>query len=183
MKINRWIFLSLPDLPWVVWRPLSLDLAFVISQELMGIHHGVSYKDKPDKRIFEVYRKFFLSKWRKNGWRWSSSEEAKGSRSWRWSGKWDEKNYLLFLLHTFWLYCLLYYRRFPLLCIQRDAPCQLQINWHFDFLNFPTASSLLHIRKILVRWPFLEISGPQEWVAGATLAPKHNFLAWTLMKY
>ena len=37
-------------------------MAFVISQELMGIHHVVSKKDKPDKRIFEVYRKFFLSK-------------------------------------------------------------------------------------------------------------------------
>ena len=43
----------------MVWRPLSLDLAFVISQELMGIHHGVSKKDEPDKHIFEVYRKFF----------------------------------------------------------------------------------------------------------------------------
>ena len=60
------------------------------------------------------------------------------------------------------LYCLLYYRRFPLLCIKRDAPCQLQINCHFHFLNFPTVSSLLHIRKILVHWPFLEISGPKE---------------------
>ena len=26
----------------------------------MGIHHGVSKKDKADKRIFEVYQKFFL---------------------------------------------------------------------------------------------------------------------------
>ena len=26
----------------------------------MGIHHGVSKKDKPDKHIFEVYQKFFL---------------------------------------------------------------------------------------------------------------------------
>ena len=34
--------------------------ACVISQKLMGIHHGVSKKDKPDKRIFKVYRKFFL---------------------------------------------------------------------------------------------------------------------------
>ena len=25
----------------------------------MGIHHGVSKKDEPDKHIFEVYRKFF----------------------------------------------------------------------------------------------------------------------------
>ena len=44
----------------MVWRPLSLDLAFVISQKLIGIHHGVSKKDKPDKRIFEVYQTFFL---------------------------------------------------------------------------------------------------------------------------
>ena len=27
----------------------------------MGIHHGVSKKNKPDKRIFEVYQKFFLT--------------------------------------------------------------------------------------------------------------------------
>ena len=26
----------------------------------MGIHHSVSKKDKPDKRIFKVYKKFFL---------------------------------------------------------------------------------------------------------------------------
>ena len=26
----------------------------------MGIHPGVSKKDKPDKRIFKVYQKFFL---------------------------------------------------------------------------------------------------------------------------
>ena len=77
-------------------------------------------------------------------------------------------------------YCLLYYRRFPLLCIKRDAPCQLQINCHFHFLNFPTVSSVLHIRKILVHWPFLEKSGPRKWVVGATLALKQNFLAGTL---
>ena len=58
-----------------------------------------------------------------------------------------KKKNLLFLLHTFWLYCLLYYQRFPLLCLKRDAPCQLQINCHFHFLNFPTVSSLLHITK------------------------------------
>ena len=78
-------------------------------------------------------------------------------------------------------YCLLYYRRFPLLCIKRDAPCQLQINCHFHFLNFPTVSSLLHIRKILVHWPFLEITGLQKWVVGATLALKQKFLAGTLI--
>ena len=44
----------------MVLRPLSLDLAFVISQKLMGIHHSVSKKDKPDKHIFEVYQKFSL---------------------------------------------------------------------------------------------------------------------------
>ena len=38
----------------------------------------------------------------------------------------------------------------------------------------------MHIREILVHWPFLEISGPQKWVVGATLALKHNFLAGTL---
>ena len=59
--------------------------------------------------------------------------------------------------------------------------CQLQINCHFHFLNFPTVSSVLHIRKILVHWPFLEKSGPQKWVVGATLALKQNFLAGTLL--
>ena len=115
--------------------------------------------------------------------KWMEAElfrRSERNRSWRWSGKWDEKNNLLFLLHTFWLYCLLYYRRFPLLCIKRDAPRQLQINCHFHFLNFPTVSALLHIRKILVHWPFLEKSGPQKWVVGATLALKQNFLAGTL---
>ena len=49
-------------------------------------------------------------------------------------------------------------------------------------LNFPTTvSSLLHIREILVHWPFLEVSGPQKWVVGATLALKQNFLAGTLL--
>ena len=96
----------------------------------------------------------------------------------KWKMRWKK---LLFLLHTFWLYCLLYYRRFPLLCIKRDAPCQLQINCHFHFLNFPTVSSLLHIRKILVHWPFLEISGPKKWVVGATLALKQKFLTGTLL--
>ena len=62
MKINQWIFLSLPDLQWVVWRPLSLDLAYVISQELRLAWRSWPKKDKPDKHIFEVYQKFFLSK-------------------------------------------------------------------------------------------------------------------------
>ena len=179
MKINRWIFLSLPDLPWVVWRPLSLDLAFVISRKLMGIHHGVSKKNKPDKRILEVYQKFFLTSNEKvDGDEAVKNKRMKAGLDGEVENEFKKK--LLFLLHTFWLYCLLYYRRFPLLCIKRDAPCQLQINWHFDFLNFPTASSLLHIREILVHWPFLEISGPQKLVVGATSALKHNFLAGTL---
>ena len=42
----------------MVWRPLSLDFAFVISQELMGIHHGVSKKDEPDKRISRSIESF-----------------------------------------------------------------------------------------------------------------------------
>ena len=66
------------------------------------------------------------------------------------------------------------------LCIETDTLCQLQINCHFHFINFPTVSSLLHIGKILVHWLFLEISGPQKWVVGATLALKQKFLAGTL---
>ena len=54
------------------------------------------------------------------------------------------------------------------------------INYHFDFFNFPTVSSLLHIRKTLVHWPFLEISGPKKWVVGVTLALQQKFLAGTL---
>ena len=65
------------------------------------------------------------------------------------------------------------------LCIETDTPCHLQINCHFHFINFPTVSSLLHIGKILVHWPFLEISGPQKWFVGATLALKQKFLAGT----
>ena len=61
-------------------------------------------------------------------------------------------------------------------------PVSFKENCHFHFLNFPTASSLLHIRKILVHWPFLEISGPQKWVVGATLALKQKFLDGTLLK-
>ena len=64
---------------------------------------------------------------------------------------------------------------------KKDAPCQLQINCHFLFLNFPTVSSLLHIREILLHWLFFEISGPHKWVVGATLALKQNFLAGTLL--
>ena len=94
----------------------------------------------------------------------------------KWKIKW-KKNSLFYC--TVVLFTL--YRRFPLLCKKRDAPCQLQVNCHFHFLKFPTVSSLLHIRKILVHWPFLEKSGPQKWVVGATLALKQNFLAGTLI--
>ena len=31
-----------------------------------------------------------------------------------------------------------------------------------------------------IAWPFLEMSGPQKWVVGVTLALKQNFLAGTL---
>ena len=84
-----------------------------------------------------------------------------------------------FLLHTFWLYCLLYYWRFPLLCINRDTPCQLQINCHFHFLNFPTVSFLLHIRKILVHWPFLKkIIWPQKMGCRGHFGPQAEISGW-----
>ena len=81
----------------MVWS-LSLDLAFVITQELTGIHHGVSKKkNQPDKNIFEVYRKFFLSI--------LSNERVDGGEAVQKKRKEadldSEKNYLLFLLHTF----------------------------------------------------------------------------------
>ena len=79
-----------------------------------------------------------------------------------------------------YMHCLLYCRRFTLLCIKRNVPYQLQINCHFHCLNFPTVSSLLHIRKIPVQWFFLQKSGPRIWVVGATLALKQNLLAGTL---
>ena len=66
--------------------------------------------------------------------------------------KMKKKSYYFYCIHSDCTvhFTLLYYRRFPLLCLKRDAPCQLQVNCHFHFLNFPTVSSLLRIRKILV---------------------------------
>ena len=43
----------------------------------------------------------------------------------------------------------------------------------------PFLLDLLHIRKNY--WTFIEKSGPQKWVLGATLALKQNFLAGTLL--
>ena len=160
MKINRWIFLSLPDLPWVVWRPLSLDLAVVISQKIMGIHHGVSKKDKTDKRSFEVYQKVFLrSNEKVDGDEAVQNKRMKADLDGEVENEMEKITYYFYCIHSDCTVCFVY-RRFPLLCINRDAPCQLQINWHFHFLNFSTASSILHVREILVHWPFLEISGP-----------------------
>ena len=89
--------------------------------------------------------------------------------------KMEKKTSLFYCIHSD---CTVY---FIPRCKKRDAPCQLQVNCHFHFLKFPTVSSLLHIRKILVHWPFLEKCGPQKWVVGATLALKQNFLAGTLI--
>ena len=59
----------------------------------------------------------------------------------------------------------------------------LQINCHFHFLNFPTVSSLLHIREILVHWPSLEISRPQKMGCKGHFGPQAaEFLAGTLTK-
>ena len=82
--------------------------------------------------------------------------------------------------------CLLYCRIFTLLCVKKgtllmSASNKLSLT-HFLklLLNFRTVSSLLYVRKILVHWPFLEKSGPQKWVVGATLTLKQNFPAGTL---
>ena len=84
----------------------------------MGIHHGVSKKDKPGKRIFEVYQKFFLR----------SNEKVDGEEAVQNNGmKADLGDEVENEMKKI-TYCLLYYRRFPLLCIKRDTPCQLQIN-------------------------------------------------------
>ena len=143
MKINWWIFWSLPDLPWVVWRPLSLNF-----QGFCSIAEAHGY---PSRRL-EVYQKFFLRSNEK-----VDGDEAVQNKRMKADLDGEVENEMKKIT-----YCLLYYRRFPLLCIKRDAPCQLQINWHFDFLNFPTPSSLLHVREVLVRWLFLVISGPQK---------------------
>ena len=47
----------------------------------------------------------------------------------------------------------------------------------FSFPLFSNCFFSLHIRKILVHWPFLEISGPKKWVVGATLGLKQKFLS------
>ena len=91
----------------------------------------------------------------------------------------ETKKYYFYCIHSDCTVCFI--TEDFLYCVKRDAPCQLQINCHFHFLNFPTVSSLLHIREILVHWPFLEISGPKKWVLGATLALKQNFLAVALV--
>ena len=70
MKINQWIFFNRPT-------------CYLIYHEWSGDHWTSTLEVKPGKRIFEVYRKFFFSRLRKSGWRWSSSEEAKRRRSWR----------------------------------------------------------------------------------------------------
>ena len=117
-------------------------LAFVVSLKLMGIHHGVS---RSIKSFFsEVTKKWMETKqFRIREW--------KQILTVKWKMRWKKLLTVCFITEDF-----------PLLCIKRDAPCQLQINWHFDFLNFPTASSLLHVREILVRWLFPVISGPQK---------------------
>ena len=118
VRISRWIFLNLPDLPWVVCRPLSLDLAFVISQKLMGIHPGVSKKDKPDNASSRSIKKFFsVSNEKVDGGEAVQNKRMEADLDGEVENK-LKKNYLLFLLHTFWLYCLLFYRGFPLLCIK-----------------------------------------------------------------
>ena len=59
----------------------------------------------------------------------------------------------------------------------------LQINCHFHFLNFPTVFSLLHIRKILVHWPSLEISGPQNMGCRGHFGPQAaEFSGWNTDK-
>ena len=59
----------------------------------------------------------------------------------------------------------------------------LQINCHFHFLNFPTVSSLLHIREILVHWPSLEISGPQKMGCKGHFGPQAaEFSGWNTDK-
>ena len=61
----------------MVWRPLSLDFAFVISQELMGIHHGVSKKDELDKRISRSIERFLSVSNEKVDWGEAVQKERK----------------------------------------------------------------------------------------------------------
>ena len=78
-------------------------------------------------------------------------------------------------------------------------PWALKCLCHFNYNNFPVKQNFLMqrttnliyltsqlflffciIKKDREYWPFLEKSGPQEWVVGATLALKQNFLSGTL---
>ena len=78
-------------------------------------------------------------------------------------------------------------------------PRALKCLCHFNYNNFPVKQNFLIqrttnliyltsqlflffciIKKDREYWPFLEKSGPQEWVVGTTLALKQNFLSGTL---
>ena len=48
-------------------------------------------------------------------------------------------------------------------------------------LIYSTSQPFLLVCILERYWPFLEKSGPQKWVVGATLALKQNFLAGTLL--
>ena len=139
MKIKQWIFSNRPtcllDLPWVVSRPLSLDLVFVTSQGLIS-------------RSIETF--FSVSNQKVNG--------GKAVQK-----KWKEEDLD------------------RISCIKRNALCQLQINCHFHFLNFPTVSSPSLIRKILVHGCrlalFRKIRPPRIGCSGH-FRPQAEFSGW-----
>ena len=67
----------------------------------MGIHHGVSKKDKPDKRIFEVYQKFFFrSNEKVDGDEAVQNKRMKADLDGEVEIKWDEKNYYFYCIHS-----------------------------------------------------------------------------------
>ena len=139
MKINQWIFSNRPtcllDLPWVVSRPLSLDLVFVTSQGLIS---------RSIETVFSV-----------------SNQKVNGGKAVQ--KKWKEEDLD------------------RISCIKRNALCQLQINCHFHFLNFPTVSSPSLIRKILVHGCtlalFRKIWPPRIGCSGY-FGPQAEFSGW-----
>ena len=142
----------------------------------MGIHHGVSKKEEPDIRISRSIESFLSVSNEKVDWGEAVEKKRKeADLDGEVENEMKKITYYFYCIHSDCTVCFIT-RRFPLLCIKRDAPCQLQINCQSHFLNFPTVSPLLHIRKILVHWHFLEISGPKKWV----VALKEKFLAGTL---
>ena len=159
---------------------------FSVSNEKVDGGEAVQKKWQEEDLDGEVENVDGVAELRKRTGSKTSSYENNSNVMWCMIQQWIK---LLFLLHTFWLFvtvCSI--AEYLLYCVLKKGALLMsasnKINYHFHFLklllNFRTVSSLLYVRKILVHWPFLEKSGPQKWVVGATLTLKQNFSAGTL---